>query len=96
MSSDRGARSVTNMATLVPPLVVVDVRKRGYVPRLARGLFPFARQHGLRELLITCDVGHESQRESILSLGATELDELPAVGTDPAKQRFVLAIADGA
>ena len=69
-----------------------EFRKRGYVPRLARGLFPFVREHGLHELLITCDVGHVSQRQSILELGAVALDQLPAAGDDAAKERFLLSV----
>ena len=70
-----------------------EFRKRGYVPRLARGLFPFVREHGLRELLITCDVGHVSQRQSIMELGAVALDQIPAAGDDAAKERFLLSVS---
>lgn len=67
-------------------------RKRGCVPRIGRGLFPFVRQQGLSEVLITCDVGHQSLRESLLELGAVLLDQLPPAGDDAAKERFLIAL----
>jgi predicted acetyltransferase len=68
-------------------------RKKGYVARMGRGLFPFVREQGLREVLITCDVGHASQRQSILDTGASPLDVLPAAAGDPAKERFLFTFS---
>lgn len=87
MDQDKVERTGHMGCELVPTF-----RKRGYVPRLARGLFPFVRQHGLHQLLITCDTGHTTQRQSILDLGAIPFDQLPASEHDAAKDRFLLTL----
>jgi predicted acetyltransferase len=68
-------------------------RKQGYAARMGRGLLPFLRDHGVRQALLTCDVGHESQAQSYREVGGIDLDVLPPLAPDQrAKARFVVML----
>jgi predicted acetyltransferase len=85
-------REVGHMGCEVRP----EKRGKGYTVRLARALFPFVQQHGIRELLVTCDIGHKSQYQSIMALGGEFLDELPARSPDDkGKARYRILLPSG-
>ncbi len=61
--------------------------------RATRALFPLARDHGLSELMITCDVGSKAIYQVCADLGAEPLDTLPSVPEDPRRlARFVVPL----
>jgi RimJ/RimL family protein N-acetyltransferase len=61
--------------------------------RATRALFQLARDHGLKELLITCDVGSKAIYQACADLGAQPLDTLPPAPGDARKlARFVVPL----
>jgi predicted acetyltransferase len=71
--------------------VLPEFRKQGYAAKIGRVVFPFLRDHGLRQVLLTFDEGHETQAAACRELGGVDLDLLPAAGPgEPAKRRFVV------
>jgi len=61
--------------------------------RATRALFQLARDHGLTELLITCDVGSKAIYQACADLDAQPLDTLPPVPGDTRKlARFVVLL----
>lgn len=68
------------------------VRKQGWVVRLSRPALAVFRAHGLEEILLVCESGHQSQIESITQLGAEPYDTLPAKDNQPALRRFRLRL----
>lgn len=73
--------------------VLPALRKQGYALRMGRVLLAFLRELGIKEVLLTCDVGHESQVKAFREVGGVELDVFPPTEPgQPEKARFLVRL----
>jgi predicted acetyltransferase len=72
-------------------------RKHGHTIRLIRALASFLRERGVEDIVLACDVGHQSQYDSCVVAGAKFMgDTFGAEGGACGGARFILpAQAEG-